>query len=103
MKIKVNDIVIVISGKYKNAKGKVLKIDRVKNRCIVEGIAIAKIHKKATSREEKSEIVKKEASVHVSNIAYFDSKSSKAVKLGYVIEDKKKFRINKKTKEKING
>ena len=100
-KLKKGDTVIVISGKHKGAKGKVSSIIRQKNRCIVEGVALVKKHKKATQSDEKSEIISKEASINLSNVLYFDEKSAKGVKLGYRVEDGGKLRVNKKTGEVI--
>ena len=100
-KLKTGDTVIVISGKHKGAKGEIVSIMNKKNRCIVKGVALVKKHKKATQSDEKSEIITKESSINLSNVLYFDEKSSKGVKLGYRIEDKKKLRINKKTGEVI--
>lgn len=101
-KLKKGDTVVVISGKHKGAKGKILKMIWKKERCIVEGVALVKRHKKATNNNEKSEIISKESSIHISNVLYFDNKNSKGVKLGYKIEDGKKIRVNRKTAESIS-
>lgn len=100
-KLKILDQVIVIAGKYKGVKGELLKIIPEKNRAIVKDVALVKRHKKATDSNQKSEIITKEASVHLSNLSYLDKKADKAVKLGYKIVDGKKQRINKKTQEVI--
>ena len=100
-KLKKGDTVIVISGKHKGAKGKIKSILK-SNRCIIEGVALVKSHKKATEQNQKSEIIQKESSINLSNVLYFDNASSKGVKLGVKIEDNKKVRINKKTGEVVN-
>ena len=68
MKIKKNDNIIVISGKDKGKKGKVLrampKIDKV----IVEGINIVKKHQKSRQAEKSGEIIEKPMPIHVSNV-----------------------------------
>ncbi|MBL6621473.1 MAG: 50S ribosomal protein L24 [Rickettsiales bacterium] len=102
-KLKKGDTVIVIAGKSKGHIGKITKIITASKRCIVEGAAIVNRHKRATSNEEKSQIIKKESSIHISNIAFYDQKQSKKVKIGYEFKDDKKIRINKKTKESINA
>lgn len=100
-KLKKGDPVIVISGKHKGAKGKLKSVLSKKNKCIIEGVALVKKHKRATQSDEKSEIINKESAIDLSNVLYFDEKASKGVKLGYRIEDNKKVRINKKTSEVI--
>ena len=102
-KLKKGDTVIVISGKSKGHIGKITKIITDKNRCIVEGAAIVNRHKKATSNEEKSQIIKKESSIHISNVSLYDKKNSEKIKIAFEIKDNKKVRINKKTKEAINA
>jgi large subunit ribosomal protein L24 len=102
-KIKKGDTAIVISGKYKGHIGKITKMIKDKNRCIIEGAGIVSKHKRATNNEEKSQIVKTESSIHISNIAFYDTKKSEKVKIGYKYEGDKKIRINRKTKEPINA
>ena len=102
MKLKKGDLVSVLTGKYKGKTGKILKVLVAKERCVVEGVALAKVHKKATKQGEKSEIVSKELSIHISNLAYYDSESKKAIKIGYKFdESQKKMRYSKLTQEVI--
>ncbi len=102
MKLRKGDPVIVLTGKYKGKIAKILKSIPDKKRFIVEGVALAKIHYKAKSQEEKSQIIQKELSVHTSNIAFYDEKAKKSVKLGYKFtEDNKKVRYNKLSGEVI--
>ena len=100
-KLRKSDIVMVITGKYKGAKGELLKIIPNKNRAIVKGVSLVKRHKKATDSNDKSEIITKESSVSLSNLSYFDNKANQATKLGYKFVDGKKVRFNKKTQEVI--
>ena len=100
-KLKTGDKVIVISGKHKGSVGELLKLNFEKNRCFIKGVAMAKLHKRATKQDEKSEIIQREASINLSNVAYYDEKAKKAVKIGYKIENNKKLRYNKASKEVI--
>ena len=96
MKIKKDDMVMVIAGKDKGKKGKVLKAIPSENKVIVEGVNVQTKHQKAT-RTEKAEIKHVEGPIDASNVMFFDTKAKEAVKIGYKIDGDKKVRINKKT------
>lgn len=66
--VKVGDTVKVISGTSKGIEGKVLKIDRKKNRAIVEGVNIVKKHVKPSASNPQGGIEETEAGIHISNI-----------------------------------
>lgn len=101
MKIKTDDTVVVITGKDKGKKGKVIKAIPKKNRVVVEGVNIQTKHAKQT-RTTPAEIKHQEGPIDVSNVMYWDSKAKAPSRIGYVFEDGKKFRISKKSGEKID-
>ena len=101
MNIKKDDTVIVISGKDKGKKGKVLKAMPKENRVIVEGVNMQTKHAKAT-RNTPAEIKHQEGPIHVSNVMFWDSKEKAPTRIGYVVEEGKKYRISKKTGNKID-
>ena len=96
MQIKKNDTVLVITGKDKGKKGKVLKAMPKENRVIVEGINIQTKHQKQTAKE-RAEIKHVEGPINVSNVMYYDKKADAPVRIGYKMENGKKVRISKKT------
>ena len=96
MKIKKDDMVVVITGKDKGTTGKVLKAMPKENRVIVEGVNVQTKHQKQT-RTEKAEIRHIEGPIDVSNVALYDTKSKEIIKIGYEVRDGKKVRINRKT------
>jgi large subunit ribosomal protein L24 len=98
MRIKKDDMVIVITGKDKGKTGKVLKAMPKENRVIVEGVNIQTKHQKQT-RTEAAEIKHVEGPIHVSNVMYYDDKANEAVKIGYEFRDGQKIRVNRKTRE----
>lgn len=103
-KLKKGDNVFVISGKHKGSIGKITKMLSEKSRCLVEGVALVKRHQKATKQGEKSEIVTKESSIHISNVQFYDEKDKKKIKLSYKKDDEgKKVRINRSSGEVVNG
>lgn len=102
-KFKKNDQVVVISGSDKGKTGNILSINN--DKVVIGGINLATIHKKPT-QNGAGEIVKKEASIHISNIAH--AENGKAIKIGFKVEDmegkkfSKKTRVSKKTGKKID-
>lgn len=96
MQIRKDDTVMVISGKDKGKKGKVLKAMPKEDRIIVEGVNMQTKHQKQT-RTVKSEIKHQEGPIHVSNVMIYDSKAKAPTRIGYKIEGGKKKRVSKKT------
>jgi large subunit ribosomal protein L24 len=99
LKIKSGDTVTVIAGDHKGAEGKVLKVDREKNKAIVEGVNMVSKHTKPSAKNPQGGIVKKEAPIHISNIALIDPKSKKATRVGIKVEGDKKVRVSKKSNQ----
>lgn len=96
MKIKKDDVVVVITGKDKGKKGKVLKAIPDKNRVVVEGVNVQTKHQKQT-RNAKAEIRHIEGPIDASNVMLYDKKADAPVRVGYKIENGKKVRVSKKT------
>lgn len=101
LKIKTGDTVRIIAGDHKGTEGKVVRIDREKNKAIVEGANMVSKHEKPSAQNPQGGIVKKEAPIHISNLALIDSKSGETTRVGYEVRDGKKVRISKKSQEVI--
>lgn len=98
MKLRVGDTVQVIAGSDKGKTGEIIQILRKEDRVIVEGVNMVTKHIKPSQADPEGGIVTREAPIHVSNVAYYDSKAKQAVKIGYAFDENgKKYRINKKT------
>ncbi|APG63907.1 50S ribosomal protein L24 [Tenacibaculum todarodis] len=96
-KIKTGDTVKVITGTSKNTEGKVLQILKDKNRVIVEGANMVSKHTKPSATNPQGGIVKKEASIHISNVMLVED--GVAVRVGYKVDGDTKTRVSKKTKK----
>ena len=96
MNIKKNDTVIVLSGKDKGVKGKVLVAMPAENKVIVEKVNIATCHTKPRRQGEQGGIVKKETPIRSCKVALFCEKCNKGVRTGFKVEDGKKTRICRK-------
>jgi len=68
MNIRRNDVVLVITGKYKGRRGRVLRMYPKENRLVVEGINMIKRHTRPTNRNQQGGIVEREAPIHESNV-----------------------------------
>ena len=102
LKIKKGDQVAVIAGESKGQKGRVLVVDRDKERAIVEGVNLVSKHTKPNSKAPQGGILKKEAPVHVSNLMVIDPASGKPTRVGRRLNDKNKLvRYSKKSGEEI--
>ncbi|MCH6258351.1 50S ribosomal protein L24 [Puniceicoccaceae bacterium K14] len=66
--VKRGDEVVVLSGKEKGKRGKILEILSAKDRAVVEGLMMIKRHMKKTEENPEGQIVEKEGSIHISNL-----------------------------------
>ena len=101
--IKKGDTVVVIAGDDKDLKKprKVLEINVEKGRVVVEGVNIVTKHTKPSAQNTKGCIVKKEASVNISNVMLWDAKKGEPTKVKRSRDNGKLVRISKKSEEVI--
>ncbi len=101
MKIKKNDTVLIISGKYRGRKGKILKSFPKMDKLLIEGINLRKKHQKPKKTGDKGQIIEIPAPIHISNVKIICPKCKKATRIGYRIEGGEKYRICKKCDKTI--
>jgi len=103
IKIKKGDSVKILAGNSRGREGKVLDIDTTKYRAFVEGVNIVHRHTKPNQKTPKGGIVKKEASVHISNLMLLDPTGGTPTRVGRAIDEKtgKLTRISKKSGQAI--
>ena len=95
--IRKNDNVLVITGKDRGKRGRVLRVLPGKNRVIVEGVNLIKRHTKPNpQRQVQGGIVEREASVHASNVQLVCPECGKATRIGHRIDGDRKVRICRK-------
>jgi large subunit ribosomal protein L24 len=101
-KIKKDDNVIVITGKNKGMKGKVLKV--LKDKVLIEGINVVKKHKKPNpAKNIQGGINEQEAPIHCSNVALLNPATNQPEKIGFkYLEDGRKVRYFKSSNEVID-
>ncbi len=102
-KIRKGDRVIVLAGRDKGRKGEVLKVMPRQNRALVQGINMVSRHQRQTAAQEAG-IIRREAPVHISNLAIADPRDDTATRIGYTqLKDGRKVRVARKSGETIDG
>ena len=99
-KLKKGDEVIVTAGKDKGKTGKIIKMLPKINKAIVSEINKIKKNQKPDNNQPGG-IIEKEMPIHISNISFYDSKSSKGIKIGFKITGDKKIRINRLSNKEL--
>jgi large subunit ribosomal protein L24 len=101
IKLKKGDTVKVISGEARGQQGKIVTIDLKKSRAVVEGVNMISKSEKPNAKNTNGGIVKKEGSIHISNLMYVEG--GKGIRIGRKLNEKtqKLERISKKTKEAV--
>ena len=80
-RVRKGDTVVVIAGKEKGKRGKVLRVDRKTNRVVVERVMMVKRHTKPSQRSPQGGIIEKEGSIHLSNVMPVDPGSDKGTRV----------------------
>ena len=98
MKLKTGDNIVVISGKDRGRKGKIIRVFPKAGEVVVEGMNIRKKHVRAKQQGQKGQVVQMPAPFSASNTMIFCDTCKKGVRVGYKMEEKQKLRICKKCK-----
>jgi large subunit ribosomal protein L24 len=101
LNIKKGDNVVVITGKYKGVKGRVLKVFPETERVLVENVNLMKRHTKARSQTNRGGIITKEAPIHVSNVMLYNAKLNAVTKAVMKIVGENRIRVCKKTGDEL--
>ena len=102
IKIRKGDTVQVIAGDDRGKTGRVLSVDEVKQRVVVEKINLVKRHTKARRQGTQSGIIEKEAPIHLSNVLLFDAKSGRGSRVGVrTLPDGTRERVSRRSGETV--
>jgi large subunit ribosomal protein L24 len=107
-RIKRDDEVIVIGGKDRGKRGKVLRVEPKKDRVFVEGLNIVKRHQRpqqvagAQRAEQVGGVIEKEGPIHLSNVMLVDPSSGKPTRVGFEVYEGKRYRVAKRTATRID-
>jgi large subunit ribosomal protein L24 len=102
-KIRKGDKVVVLAGKDKGRSGEVLSVSPKENKAVVRGVNMIVRHQRQTPQQEAG-LIRKEAPIHLSNLAVADPKDGKPTRVGFQVQkDGSKVRVAKRSGEVING
>ncbi len=102
-KIKKGDKVVVLTGRDKGKEGEVLRVLIDQERVVVQGVSMVKRHTRPGAGQPGG-IVDKEGTIHVSNVALIDPKSSKPTRVGFkILADGKKVRVARRSGEVLDA
>ena len=100
LKIKKGDLVKIIAGKDKDKEGKVIAVDRKKNKLLIEGINMVTKHAKPSMTNQQGGIIHQEAMIDASNVMYLHK--GQPTRIGFKFEGDKKVRFAKSTGDVID-
>jgi large subunit ribosomal protein L24 len=101
IKLKKDDKVIILAGKYRGKTGKIVATQPKDNTVTVEGINIIKKHIKANTKYPQGTILEVTKPMHVGKVAIIDPETKKATRVGFVVKDGTKTRIYKSSSKEI--
>jgi large subunit ribosomal protein L24 len=104
-RIRTDDEVIVISGKDRGKKGKVLRVDLDKHKVYVEGLNIVKRHQRpqqTAGGQTAGGVIEREGPIHVSNVMPVDPKDGKRTRVGVEVVDGKRLRVAKRSGQRLD-
>jgi large subunit ribosomal protein L24 len=107
-RLKAGDEVIVVGGKDRGKRGKILRVEPRNDRVFVEGLNIVKRHQRpkqvagAQRAEQVGGVIEKEGPIHVSNVMLADPKDGRPTRIGIEVADGKRFRIARRSGTRID-
>ena len=107
-RLKQGDQVIVVGGKDRGKRGKVLRVEPKKNRVYIEGLNMVKRHQRprqvagAQRAEQVGGVIEKEGPIHISNVMLVDPELSRPTRLGIEIEDGKRYRVARRSGTRLD-
>ena len=101
--IRKNEMVEVITGDHRGARGKVLRVDPQRNRVWIEGVNVVFRHVRPTKRNPQGGRVEKEAPLHISNVLPLDSKTQRGTRVQFDLESDKSGKVIAKKRVATSG
>jgi large subunit ribosomal protein L24 len=97
--------VLVICGKDRGKRGKVLRVEPKRNRLYVEGLNIVKRHQRPTQTaraQQTGGVIEREGPIHMSNVMLIDPRDGKPTRVGIEVEDGKRLRVSKRSGARLD-
>lgn len=101
--VRKGDTVVVVAGKERGKRGKVLRVFPDEGRVVVERVNFIKKHQRPTQKLRQGGIIEREGPIHLSNVMLVDPRSDKPTRVGVrILTDGKKVRLARKSGEMID-
>lgn len=101
--VRKGDTVVVVAGKERGKKGKVLRVIPEKGRVVIERINMIKKHQRPTQKVRQGGIIEREGSIHLSNVMLVDPGSDRPTRVGMkALSDGKKVRVARRSGEMLD-
>ncbi|MEK9153021.1 MAG: 50S ribosomal protein L24 [Patescibacteria group bacterium] len=101
MRIKKGDQVLIIKGKDKKKKGKIVRTFPASNKVLLEGLNLKKMHKRPRKEGEKGQVVEIAVPLAVASVMFVCPKCGQASRLGCLIKEQNKSRVCKKCRAEV--
>ena len=104
-RIKTDDQVMVISGKDRGKRGKVLRVEPKKDRLYVEGLNIIKRHQRPVQTaggQTPGGVIEREGPIHVSNVMLVDPREGKPTRVGVEVHEGKRLRVARRSGSRVD-
>ena len=107
-RLRTGDEVIVIGGKDRGKRGKILRVDPKHQRVFIEGLNMIKRHQRpqqvagAQRAEQVGGVIEREGPIHVSNVMLVDPKEGKPTRVGVELQDGKRLRIARRSGARVD-
>jgi large subunit ribosomal protein L24 len=101
--VRKGDMVMVVAGKERGKRGRVLRVLPEKNRVVVERVNMIKKHQRPTQKLRQGGIIEREGAIHLSNVMLLDPTSDKPTRIGMrALSDGRKVRVARKSGETLD-
>ena len=102
LKIHTDDQVVVITGKDRGKRGRVLRTEPGRQRVYVEGLNMIKRHTKPTPQGGQGGVIEREGPIHVSNVMLVDPKDNRPTRIGIVREGDERYRVARRSGARLD-
>jgi large subunit ribosomal protein L24 len=102
LKIRVDDEVVVITGKDRGKRGRVLRTEPGRERVYIEGLNMIKRHTKPTPQGGQGGVIEREGPIHVSNVMLIDPKDDRPTRVGIVREGSERYRVARRSGSRLD-
>ncbi|MDQ6745537.1 MAG: 50S ribosomal protein L24 [Actinomycetota bacterium] len=104
-RIKTDDEVIVIGGKDRGKRGKILRVEPKRQKVYVEGLNIVKRHQRPQQGgrpDQAGGVIEREGPIHVSNVMLLDPKDGRPTRVGFAVQDGKRVRVARRSGARLD-